>query len=98
MTFTIFFTGVNGTIFTMNLPLGLQKFYKKHGAASGSALYNLLYKTSVYSKHNSWLSNIGRLDEPSMDPIQLFASFNRSKQDINTQKSFDTGNMEAFAW
>ncbi|WP_343669060.1 AAA family ATPase [Chitinophaga sp.] len=58
----------------------LHLFFKKNKELSGQRLYKLLAKSKVYRDNNDWLSNTSRIKTPSLDPIQLFVSFNRSRQ------------------
>jgi hypothetical protein len=62
------------------LALQLHRFYKKNEDNTGQALFNLLNDSIIFKRHNYWLSNMTRIKAPSLDPIQLFASFSRSRQ------------------
>ncbi len=62
------------------IALQLHKYYKQNKSASGLILFELLNGSIKYKKHNSWLSNIKRIKRPSLDPIQLFVSVSRSRQ------------------
>ncbi|TWF40032.1 AAA ATPase-like protein [Chitinophaga polysaccharea] len=62
------------------LALQLQDFYRKHQSLSGQELFKLLNRSHIYKTNNSWLSNVSRIPKPSLEPIQLFTSFSRSRQ------------------
>ncbi|MEI3802729.1 MULTISPECIES: AAA family ATPase [unclassified Chitinophaga] len=62
------------------LALQLQRFYRKHQSLSGQELFKLLNRSRIYKIYNSWLSNVDRIPKPSLEPIQLFTSFSRSRQ------------------
>lgn len=55
----------------------LHIFYRKHGSSTGTLLYNLAYKRLGERKYFSWLS---KNQYNSLDPIQIFSSFNRHPQ------------------
>ena len=62
------------------IALKLRKFYKENGNSSGQALFKLVNSSSIYREYNSWLSNMSRIKNASIEPIQLFTSFSRSRQ------------------
>lgn len=62
------------------IALQLHQFYKINKNQSGQVLFNLINNSSKYKRYNSWLSNITRIKSPSLEPIQLFVSFSRSRQ------------------
>jgi len=62
------------------LAIRLQKFQNKNSKNPGNALFRLLYSSEIYKTNNLWLSNMSRINTPSIDPIQLFVSFSRSRQ------------------
>ncbi|PSK89889.1 AAA family ATPase [Taibaiella chishuiensis] len=62
------------------IAIELHRFYKKHKELSGQELFKLLSESRTYRNNNEWLSNVSRINTPSLDPIQLFVSFSRSKQ------------------
>jgi predicted ATP-binding protein involved in virulence len=62
------------------LAVELHRFYKKNGSKAGPALFKLLNNSTIYKRHNSWLSNRHRVATASFEPIQVFVSFSRSRQ------------------
>lgn len=62
------------------IALELHKFYVKNGNKSGQLLFKLVNSSTIFRKHNKWLSNMNRIKNASIDPIQLFVSFSRSRQ------------------
>ncbi|WP_431215522.1 AAA family ATPase [Puia sp. P3] len=65
----------------------LHKFYQRYADESGSRLFELLNSAPAFRKYNLWLENSRELRVRSVDPIQLFLSFSRSRQknDIRTE-------------
>ena len=57
----------------------LFKFWKKNKKEPQVALYNLLDTSSEFGRSNKWLERAKAEGKTSVDPIQLFASFNRSQ-------------------
>jgi len=62
------------------IAIALDSFYQKNRRNSGSRLLERLRSSKAYQQHNQWLSNVKRMETPSIDPIQLFVSFSRSGQ------------------
>lgn len=64
-----------------DISLLLQNHYQKYGAGSGHVLFKKLTESDIYKKHNqSWINNALQRDKASVDPIQIYMSFNRSRQ------------------
>lgn len=68
------------------IALYLHRFYKRNKTNAGNLLFELLTSSTLYSKNNSWLSNIKRIETPSIEPIQVFVSFSRSGQRESSRK------------
>lgn len=68
------------------LALLLQDFYKTHNSQAGYELFKLLNRSRTYKINNSWLSKVDQNEKRSVEPIQLFTSFNRlgQSEDIRT--------------
>ena len=65
------------------IALHLQVFYKKHGADSGAVLYKKCLSSRKYNELNKWLLNVKQSRIHTLEPIQIFVSFNRSRQKEN---------------
>ncbi|MCD9617911.1 AAA family ATPase [Chryseobacterium gleum] len=63
-----------------SIALELQKFYYINTENPGERLYELLQKSIYLKKEETWLRNVKNSSFQSIDPIQLFISFSRSKQ------------------
>jgi predicted ATPase len=65
------------------LAVQLNQFYKKNKNSAGRILFKLLNNSLQYKKNNIWLVNLLGTNKPSLDPIQFFASFSRTRQNEN---------------
>lgn len=62
------------------LSSALRHFFLLYEDQAGYKLYELLNSSIPFVKANSWLKNLVHISRPSIDPMHLFASFNRKGQ------------------